>query len=111
VRAIDDLDTLQEWRAQAAALEAYLRSKDLQRPMLGAQRRVEARIGELLGESPGRGRAEMTPHADSFSRDGDRADFRLLARGFASLTDDEWRKSRRALVAHLRQSRLHQREQ
>lgn len=56
----------------------------LQRPMLGAQRRVEARIGELLGEA----RVGVpNPHHDEVSHDQTRADFRLLARGFASLVE------------------------
>lgn len=46
--------------------------------MLGAQRRIEARIGQLLGEAshvPG-----SSPHAEDFS-DEQRHHFRLLARG------------------------------
>jgi len=99
---IEDIETLNEWRAQAAALEAYLRGKDLQRPMLGAQRRVEARIGQLLGDA-------KDTNGRPFSHDSkvprnDRGDFRILARGFnAQLDVDEWRKSRRSLVALLRQ--------
>jgi hypothetical protein len=31
-----------DWRDQAAALATYFRGKELQGPMLGAQRRVEA---------------------------------------------------------------------
>lgn len=95
---IHDIDSLQEWRAQAAALEAYLRSRGLQRPMLGAQRRVEARIGQLLGK-PKIG--VMTPiSGDSHLRE----DFRILAHAFndVPLTDHEWQKSRRALVALIR---------
>ena len=34
---------------QAAAMQTYLRGKELQRPMLGAQRRCEARMGQLIG--------------------------------------------------------------
>lgn len=62
--------------------------------MLGAQRRVEARIGQLLGEGPGRGRSEMNHHADSFHAQI-REEFRVLARGFDVLTPDEWRKARK----------------
>lgn len=100
IGAIDDIGILQDWRAQAAALETYLRSRGLQRPMLGAQRRVEARIGQLLGEPshvPGSSR-----HAEDFN-DDQRNNFRLLARGFGCLDAEEWRKSRRALVSLLRQ--------
>lgn len=86
--------------AATAALEAYLRSKNLQRPMLGAQRRVEARIGQLLGEAKS-GPKQSSPVRD-VSAKNDRSDFRLLSRGFECLTDEEWRKSRRALVSLLR---------
>lgn len=97
---IEDVETLEDWRLRAAALEKYLRGKEMQRPMLGAQRRVEARIGQLLGEpKPGK----PNPHHDEVSHDQTRSDFRLLARGFECLTDpDEWRKSRRALVSYIR---------
>jgi N6-adenosine-specific RNA methylase IME4 len=95
VSEIDDVDTLQEWRAQAAALEAYLRGKDLQRPMLGAQRRVEARLGQLEA---------LGYHGNHGVNNKLVSEFRILARGFECLTsDDEWRKSRRALVSFLRQ--------
>ena len=97
---IDDVEVLREWQSQAAALNAYLRSKELKAPMEGAMRRVEARIGELLGEAkPGK----SNPHHDEVSHDQTRSDFRILARGNeAELTGDEWRKSRRALVALIR---------
>lgn len=100
--AISDVDLLREWRDRAAALVAYLRGRDLQRPMLGAQRRVEARIGQLLGP-PQVGRPN--PHHDEVSHDQTRADFRVLARGLdgCELAEDEWRKSRRALVSLIRQ--------
>ena len=42
---------LDEWRAQARALETYLRDKELQGPMLGTQRRIEGRLGQLLGSA------------------------------------------------------------
>ena len=99
---LDNIDQLEDWRARARAIEAYLRSPELQRPMLGAQRRIEGRIGQLLGEP----RHGVPTHAyELIERDGDRLDFRLLARalsGDCQLTDDEWRKSRRALVALVR---------
>jgi N6-adenosine-specific RNA methylase IME4 len=105
---IDRIDALEEWRARARAIEAYLRSPELQRPMLGAQRRIEGRIGQLLGDpEEGRPPEGKCTHADSIERTGDRVDFRLLARALSDecdppLTDDEWRKSRRALVALVR---------
>ena len=55
--------------------------RKLQGPMLGAQRRIEARIGQLLGE-PKVGRTN--PHRDEVSNDQTRADFRILARASAA---------------------------
>lgn len=95
---INDIDVLQEWRSRAAALEAYLRGKDLNGPMLGAQRRVEARIGQILGEVPV-GARSSSPCAVNFSST-DRQRFRVLARGLEhGLTDDEWRNAREPLIA------------
>lgn len=104
VATVEDFSELEEWRAQASALEAYLRGRELQRPMLGAARRIEARIGQLLEPAVG-GRGKTAQHADKFHT-ANRVDFRLLGRalsGECSLTEDEWRKSRRALVAVVRQ--------
>ena len=39
---VNDFAQLEEWRAQARALEGYLRDKELQGPMLATQRRCEA---------------------------------------------------------------------
>jgi hypothetical protein len=108
VAKVSDVAELREWLSQAAAIEAYLRSRDLQRPMLGAQRRVEARIGQLMGE-PKRGRPSWgnPTRAEDIRRDGDRSDFRVLANALSGnvvLSEDEWRKSRRALVAFLRRT-------
>ena len=88
----------EQWLKQAAALETYMRGKEMQRPMMGASRRIEGRIGQLLGPAPGSGVDEETPHAEfiHFER---RREFRLLSRALANecgLTADEWRKSRRA---------------
>lgn len=97
---VDQLDQLTEWLDAANALTEFLRSRELHGPMQGAARHVEGRIGQLLGEAPGRGRAEMNRHAHSFSPDL-REDFRLLARGSSGqvdVTTVEWRTSRRALV-------------
>ena len=110
VTDVDDFNELEEWRAQAAALEAYLRGRELQRPMLGAARRIEGRIGQLLGRPQPGSRTDLgkqpPPHAEEVKRDQLRLDFRLLGRALAGecpLTEDEWRKSRRALIAVVRQ--------
>ncbi len=103
VSSIDDIGLLQEWRSKAAALEAYLKSRELQRPILGAQRMVEARIGQLL---PDAGEAERAGvplgHDLRAVKKDDRSDFRILARGFEFLEGDEWCRSRRALVSDIR---------
>jgi N6-adenosine-specific RNA methylase IME4 len=104
VAELDDIEQLDEWCAQARALEAYLRSPELQRPMLGAQRRIEGRIGQLLGEpTPGVSNQgyNLVPSTDH------RVDFRLLGRALDGectppLVEEEWRKSRRALVSLVR---------
>lgn len=108
VAEINDFDVLEEWRSQARALEAYLRDKDLQGPMLGVARRCEARIGQLLGPTSEGG--NETPHHDEGLRKGvehgqDRSDFRILAHalnGTCPLAFEDWRKSRRALVSLVR---------
>ena len=75
---VDSFDQLDEWRAQARALEGYLRDKELQGPMLSAQRRCEARIGQLLPDIRGR---PKSGHDQTFAMidENDRPDFRILA--------------------------------
>jgi hypothetical protein len=81
-----------------------LKGKGLQAPMLGAQRRVEARIGQLLG-APEIGSNQHSngavPCVEQLKRT-DRNRFRLLARGFDVLRDEEWRQSRSSLLKYLR---------
>jgi hypothetical protein len=67
--------------------------------MLGAQRRIEGRIGQLLGDTTQGERFDLTlTHATkSINRAHDRLDFRLLARaldGDCALTDEEWQSAR-----------------
>lgn len=101
VAAITDVEQLQEWKSQAAALKAYLRGKELHGPMLGAQRRVEARIGQLLGdarEAQCRPGGALPCEVKGISGT-DRQRFRILARGLErGLADDEWRSGRRSLI-------------
>ena len=102
----DDIAQLDEWLKQAAALETYLRGKEMQRPMMGAQRRIEARIGQLLGpaEKQKGGRGKTVPHEGQLKRN-DRSAFRHLAKavnGECVVSSDEWRTSRRALVTLVR---------
>jgi N6-adenosine-specific RNA methylase IME4 len=95
VTAVTDIEALQEWRAKAAALDVYLRSRGLRAPMLGAQRRIEARIGQL----------GLAYHGKHGINNKILAEFGVLAKalsGSIMLADDEWRQSRRQLVVHLR---------
>lgn len=101
IAKIDDIDALEEWHAQAAALEAYLRGRELNGPMLGAQRRVEARIGQLLGSAEvaqRSGKHLPVPRAEQVTR-VDRNRFRILARGLEhGLPEDAWRSAREPLI-------------
>ena len=71
--------------------------------MLGTQRRLEGRIGQLLPAQQGK---ELPSHAmEVVPRENDRTYFRIIAdalNGKCDLTDDEWRKSRRALISRPR---------
>jgi N6-adenosine-specific RNA methylase IME4 len=109
--SVDDIGEADEWRRKAKAIESYLRSPELQRPALGAQRHIEARIGQLLGPERQGERTDLQPlHHDvevakSLINNADGTSFRLLGRalsGDCELTLDEWRKSRRALVSLVR---------
>src|SRR6478672_9215464 len=102
---VDDLDALYEMRDRARALEQYLRDKELQGPMLGAQRRLEARIGQLLGKAEPTNQSAVSREIRRIERRNDRLDFRILAHalnGDCQLQDAEWRKSRRALISLIR---------
>jgi N6-adenosine-specific RNA methylase IME4 len=109
---IDDIDVLEAGRRNLAALVAYLRAPELQRPALSAQRGVEARIGQLLGPAEhGGDRRSATAQTDQPNHDevdlSDpvRSDFRVLAKaldGEVEVTPEEWQKSRRALTALVR---------
>lgn len=105
IAVIADMDVLEEMRAKAEALAQYLKGKELHGPMLGAQRRIEARIGQLLGETSSGERNDLKP---SLAGEGsvsrmDRNRFRLLARGIGVLADEEWRQPRVKLLSFLRE--------
>lgn len=104
---MNDIREIEEQRDKAAAIEKYLKGKQTHLPALGAQRRLEARIGQLLGPTSqgGRPTEENPTHAEGIHRAGDKADFRILARaldGKCELSKDDWRQSRRALVAFIK---------
>lgn len=109
VAELDDVDVASEWLARADAVAAYLEHRDAHAPMLGAMRRIEARIGELLGEPGEPGRGRKRPHADVFHRERQR-EFRALAKAVdagvldydADGADSLWRSSRRALLETVR---------
>jgi hypothetical protein len=102
---ITDIDMADEWRRRAEALATYLAGTDGHGPMLGALRRTEARIGQLLGEPTGPGRGRKSPHAGILP-DQRWGEFRTLAsavdEGLLTYEDDgdesPWRASRRALL-------------
>ena len=48
---VNDIAVAEQWRRKAKAIEAYLRSPGMQRPILGAQRRIEGQIGQLLNDA------------------------------------------------------------
>lgn len=97
----DDVQELNDWRDKFAALEVYLRGKGLSGPMLASQRMVEARIGQLLGDALVGSHHSVTTEGGKVPKD-DRSDFRILSKGFDYLKDEDWQKSRRALVAKIR---------
>jgi len=103
---------LEEGRRNLAALVAYLRAPELQRPALAAQRGVEARIGQLGPPHRGvpghdqelharrhKSATKPLPDRDLEVDGGTLADFRVLAKaldGKVEITPKEWQKSRRA---------------
>lgn len=107
VREITDAGVLLDWLAQAEALATYIATrKGAQGPMHGAKRRIEARIGEMLGPAENRGPA--TPHADERLRtlhSETKDDFRILARAFdeARLDGEDWRYPRAHVVRTVRE--------
>jgi hypothetical protein len=84
---VADIESADEWRRKAKGIEAYLRSPEMQKPILSAQRHVEARIGQLLGAAevgnPNFGHDRNNVDPDGAIAKDDRADFRLLARALA----------------------------
>lgn len=100
---ITDLAEADEGRRRADALEAYTVGTEAHPYAQGIARRMEARVGELLGAAPGKG---GNHHDDSRIKHPQlRKDFRTLAhkvrRGLKYEEDGEdspWRSSRRALL-------------
>jgi N6-adenosine-specific RNA methylase IME4 len=114
IHEFHNISELDDWRIKARAIEILLRSPELQHPMLAAQRRIEARIGQLLGSprngGDGSNQYSKNHHDDSSNNPvphpQDRADFRLLAHalnGKCELEFREWRRSRRGLVTVIRE--------
>jgi len=93
--------------AGAAVLDkAYSIATDRKTAEEVPQKRLDALRAQDpdLAENHGPATVGRDPRLDR----GDRSDFRILARGFdadAHLDDNEWRRSRRALVTLLRQAR------
>ena len=105
VEHIPTIPQADEARARAAALEEYLVKRGIEAgPAMELARNIEARIGALLGDDPGRGKKEMSPHADSFHRQR-RQEFRLMRR-YRRVWEDKPRQPRaqilKAIERHLK---------
>lgn len=109
IATVDDMSALEEMRRRADALEAYLRGKEGYPAALGIARRLEARVGELLGQVRQGQRTDLTVGRDQ-QLPNDRAlrsDFRALAAAVRAGRlryeqdgeDSDWRHSRRAMLA------------
>ncbi len=100
---MNDIRDIQDQRDKLSAVEQYLKGKEAHLPARGAQRRLEARIGQLRPSEQGRRTDKLPNHDVEVEWHGkDMADFRVLARalnGSCELSKDEWRQSRRGLVA------------
>lgn len=100
-----DIPTIEDTRDRLRAIEQYLRGKQMHLPALGAQRRLEARIGQLLGDAiMGRPVSSAAPEVSSMDKT-EKYELRILSRALTDcpLTDDEWRQSRRAIVALIKE--------
>jgi len=93
---IDDVGIALEWLGGARALTAYLRDKEARGPMHGAQRRLEARIGQLLGDAQmGRPKSSVTTELLKTERH----EFRLMRRALdGRFEGEDWWVSRRAML-------------
>jgi ParB family chromosome partitioning protein len=92
-------------------VETYVRGRKAQPFIRGAQRRLEARIGQLLGVVKERERTDLSgSHDYQLISHPDRITFRQLAQalgGNVVLSDDEWRNSRRKVVQLIRERQGH----
>lgn len=102
VERADDIGAVVEMMTRLAALEEYIAKRDPSR--LGdlqlANRRAEARIGELLGETTPGARTDLqpSPARDGLKRRQDRVEFRRLARHLADWYPDKGRQSRAKIL-------------
>ena len=71
IALVTDIATADEWRRRAEALAAYLAGTDSHGPLIGATRRTEARIGQLLGKAK-RGRPAKNTGGHPYLRDDER---------------------------------------
>jgi site-specific DNA-methyltransferase (adenine-specific) len=102
----DDLDTVTEVLARAAALEEYLarRGQDIG-PAQTVARMSEVRIGELLGE-PVVGRPPgNVSSARHFRRRQDAVEFRQMA-GYRSVVEDNLPASRKEILVAIKRRRM-----
>lgn len=92
----EDINTAVEMLDRLAAIETYLAKHDQERAAQTPSRLLEARIGELLGDAPGRGYEEVES-ARGLHRER-RQEFRLLA-NYRPAWEPHLPLSRRAALA------------
>jgi phage N-6-adenine-methyltransferase len=94
---VHEVDMALAWLDGARALTAYLRDREARGPMHGAQRRLEARIGQLLGKAS-MGPQESSVMTEDLDRN-ERHEFRLMRLALDGRFDGEdWWVSRRAML-------------
>lgn len=103
---ITDIPILQDMRERWAAFEKYVHRNKMSGPALGAQRRLEARIGQLLGNGAlGDNQYTEGSHVREPLNKDEIYRFRLLSHAFsdAPLKDEEWRQSQRKVLELIRE--------
>jgi hypothetical protein len=98
---IEDVDKALQWLDGARALTAYLRDREARGPMHGAQRRLEARIGQLLGQAERGGNRRSAGFKSGMPdlKKDERLEFRLLRFALdGRFKDEDWWVSRRAML-------------
>jgi ParB family chromosome partitioning protein len=109
---VTDIAEANDYLQQVAALETLVKGKEAQPFMRGAQRRLEGRVGQLLGPAAQGERTDLQllDHGREVAKaligKDDATSFRLIARALDDeirLSGEEWRQSRRATVRLIRE--------